>query len=96
MEPGRNDSCDDRDGLKPLVAALLGKVDSLLAQNATLLDEIKRLNARIAELEARDRQPPKTPDNSSRPPSTGQKSNIAPASAKKRRKGRAGVARALC
>ena len=89
MERGRNDSRDDTDGLKPLVASLLGKIDNLL-------DEIKRLNARIAELEARNSPPPKTPDNSSVPPSSGQKANADALATKKARKGRAGVARALC
>lgn len=89
MEQGRDDSRSDADGLKPVVASLLGKIDSLL-------DEIKRLNARIAELEARGGQPPKTPDNSSLPPSKGNKANVADATSKTTRKGRAGVARTLC
>ena len=85
------------DDLKPLVlqivaqnASLLGRIDELLAQNTKLL-------ARIAELEAKLGAPPKTPDNSSLPPSRGQKSN-APTQprAKKGRKGRPGVARTLC
>ena len=56
MERGRNDSRDDTDGLKPLLAAVL-------KQNEELLAQIKVLLARIAELEARAGQPPKTPDN---------------------------------
>ena len=89
MERGASDSRDDTDGLKPLLAAVL-------KQNEELLAQVKLLLARIAELEARNGQPPKTPDNSSKPPSAAQKSNIAPPLAKKARKGRAGVARALC
>jgi transposase len=89
MRPGTSDSSGDTDGLKPVVMSLLGKIDMLL-------DEVKRLNARIAELEARNGQPPKTPDNSSKPPSSGQKANIEPPPAKTTRNGRAGVARALC
>jgi len=55
------------------------------------------LLARIAELEARAGQPPKTPTNSSLPPSKGQKANISEAPPKKKgRNGRPGVARALC
>ena len=54
----------DKDSLKPLVGSLLSKIDDLLA-------EIKALHARIAELEARAGQPPKTPTNSSLPPSKG-------------------------
>jgi len=41
----------------------------LVAQNKALL-------VRIAELEAEHDKPPKTPDNSSLPPSRGQKGNV--------------------
>ena len=89
MQPEAIDSLD-KDGLKPLVLALLKQNDELLAQIKTLL-------ARIAELEARLDQPPKTPTNSSLPPSRGQKANRAETAAgKKGRNGRPGVARALC
>ena len=74
--------------MKPLLGSLLSKIDELLDQNKALL-------ARIAELEAKLGAPPKTPANSSLPPSRGQKAN-ADATSKKRRKGRPGVARALC
>ena len=37
--------------------------------------QVQRLTARVAELEARLGVPPKTPDNSSLPPSAGQKAN---------------------
>ena len=61
-----------------------------------LLARIDALLARIAELEAKLGAPPKTPDNSSLPPSRGQKSNApTPPREKKGRKGRPGVARAL-
>jgi transposase len=53
------------------------------------------LNARIAELEAKLGRPPKTPDNSSLPPSRGQKANTEPLAMKPQRKGRPGVARKL-
>ena len=56
---------------------------------------VKALNARIAELEAKRGGPPKTPDNSSLPPSRGQKANAEPPAVKRRRKGRPGVARKL-
>jgi transposase len=94
MAPETFDSLDD--GLKPIVlqilaqnASLLSRIDELLAQNAALL-------ARVAELEAKLGQPPKTPDNSSLPPSRGQKANAEPlAAGKPSRKGYPGVARAL-
>jgi transposase len=64
------------------------RIDELLAQ-------VKALNARIAELEAKRGGPSKTPDNSSLPPSRGQKANAEPPAVKRRRKGRPGVARKL-
>jgi transposase len=89
MAPETLDSLD-ADSVKPLVLQLLGRIDELLAQNKTLL-------ARVAELEAKLGQPPKTPTNSSLPPSRGQKANVAGAPRKKKgRRGRPGVARALC
>ncbi len=39
--------------------------------------QVQALTARVAELEARLGAPPKTPDNSSLPPSRGQKPNRA-------------------
>jgi len=62
----------------------------ILAQQA----QIAALTARIMELEARPGGPPKTPDNSSLPPSKGQKPNF-PDRPKKPRPGRPGVARTL-
>ena len=80
----------DQDSLKPLLL-------ELLAQNKALTEQISVLLARIAELEAGRGQPPKTPTNSSVPPSKGQKANLSEAPGKKkRRKGRPGVTRALC
>jgi transposase len=87
MAQGPTDSPDD-DGTASLLAALV-------QQNAELLAEIKRLLTRIAELEAKLGQPPKTPDNSSLPPSRGQKANAEPPAAKPQRKGRPGVTRKL-
>jgi transposase len=95
MAPKRLDSLE-ADGLKPLVNRLLTRIDGLLAQNGELLAQIAVLNARITELEAKLGQPPKTPDNSSLPPSRGQKANAAEAPASKLpRKGHPGVARRL-
>jgi transposase len=87
MAHGLTDSPDD-DRTATLLAALV-------QQNAELLAEIKRLLTRIAELEARLGQPPKTPDNSSLPPSRGQKANAEPPAARPQRKGRPGVTRKL-
>jgi transposase len=79
-----------KDDLKPLVLRLLAQIADLIEQNKALL-------ARIGELEAKLDIPPKTPDNSSLPPSKGQKANAPQAAAgKKKRKGRPGVARELC
>jgi transposase len=94
MAPGKLDSLD-ADSLKPLVQQLLVRIDDLLAQNGDLLAQIAALNARIAELEAKLGQPPRTPDNSSLPPSRGQKANAEPPATKPQRKGRPGVARKL-
>jgi transposase len=69
----------------------------ILAQHAQIeaqAQQISVLTARIAELEARLAASAKTPDNSSIPPSKGQKSNL-PDRPKKPRGGRPGVARAL-
>jgi transposase len=85
-----------------LVASLLARIDGLMAQIAArderideLLAQVKALNARIAELEVKRGGPPKTPDNSSLPPSRSQKANAEPPAVKRRCKGRPGVARKL-
>ena len=62
-----------------------------LAQTA----QIEELTRRIADLEAKLGGPPKTPDNSSLPPSQGRKPNRAERRAAKKRKGRPGAFRAL-
>ena len=99
MPPETLDSLDD--ALKPIVLQIVTQNASLLGRIDELLAEIKALNARIAELEARGGQPPskppKTPANSSLPPSSGHKANATTtAGQKKQRKGRPGVARELC
>src|SRR6202142_4705144 len=92
MPPEKIDSLPD--DVKPLgllrqISGLTARVDELVAQNKALL-------ARIAELEAERGKPPKTPDNSSLPPSRGQKGNVAdPTRGRKARKGRPGAARGL-
>jgi transposase len=61
-----------------------------------LIELVLNLLQRVADLEARLGQPPKTPDNSSTPPSQGRKPNaMRPSKEERRRKGRPGVARAL-
>lgn len=67
-----------------------------------LLAQLEALTARVAALEAENAalreklgQPPKTPDNSSIPPSQGRKANSAEASSKPKGKGRAGAHRPL-
>ena len=94
MLPDEIDSLAD--DVKPLVLGLLEQIRTLTARVEELLAQNKALLGRIAELEAERGKPPKTPDNSSLPPSRGQKENVAePARVKKARKGHPGVARAL-
>src|SRR5208337_2265714 len=59
-----------------------------------LTEQNAALTVRVAGLEARLNIPPKTPGNSSLPPSKGEKANRA-AKVKKPRKGRPGVTRKL-
>jgi transposase len=70
-----------------IIAALMARIEALTATNA-------RLVARIAELESKLDQPPKTPDNSSLPPSKGQKASEA-CKPKPKSKPHAGSHRAL-
>lgn len=80
-----------------LISVILAQAEVIAqqnAQNAALTATIARLEKRIAELEAKLGQPPRTPDNSSIPPSAGHKPNL-PERKPKGRKGRAGVTRAL-
>jgi len=100
MRQRKNDSSSSDSA--DLVASLLARIDQLLAQITArderideLLAQVKALNGRIADLEAKLGRPPKTPGNSSLPPSRGQKANAAPPAVKPRRKGRPGVARKL-
>jgi len=76
-----------------LIALVLAQMEQL-QQIQVLAEQNAALAARVAELEARLSIPPKTPGNSSLPPSKGQKTNK-PEKAKKERKGRPGVARKL-
>jgi transposase len=79
----------NRDALERLSREdLIALVLAQAAQN-------EALTKRVAELEARLGQPPKTPDNSSVPPAQGRKPNRAERRAAAKRKGRPGVCRKL-
>ncbi len=60
-----------------------------------MAEQIAALQTRVAELEAKLGEPPKTPDNSSLPPSQGQKANRPEGKTRQRRKGRKGTTRRL-
>jgi len=79
----------DRDALERL------SKEELIALVLALAAQVEALTKRVAELEAKLGQPPKTPDNSSVPPSQGQKSNRAERRAAKQRQGRPGTFRRL-
>ncbi len=74
-----------------LILSLVGQLETALARIAVLEAGNAELQARLARLE----RPTKTPDNSSLPPSKGQKSDGSAPGAKPPRKGRPGVARLL-
>src|ERR1700685_4197291 len=94
MPPAKIDSLAD--DLKSMVLGLLEQISGLTARVEELLAQNKALLARVAEREAKHAQPPKTPDNSSLPPSRSQKGNVGEATrVKKARKGHPGAARAL-
>ena len=82
------------DDVKALVLELLRQNSGLMARVDELVAQNKALLVRIAELEAEHGKPAKTPDNSSLPPSRGQKGNVAePTQLKKARRGHPGAAR---
>ena len=83
-----------KESLVDLVLAQQAQIAAQAAQIDRLMAEVTRLSARVRELEAKLNVPPKTPDNSSLPPSKGQKPDL-PKERKKRRHGHPGVARAL-
>jgi len=74
-----------------LIALVLAQADVIGKQAA----HTEVLTKRIEALEAKLGKPPKTPDNSSVPPSRGQKPNRAERRAAKKRKGHPGAFRAL-
>ena len=69
--------------------------DDLIALVLAQAAQIEALTRRVADLETRLGQPPKTPDNSSLPPSRGAKPNLPPPGDRPPRKGRPGSFRAL-
>ena len=85
----------DKSELIALVLAQAEQIRAQAEQIRTLTEQNAALVARVAALEAQLNIPPKTPDNSSLPPSKGQKANR-PDTPKKRRKGRPGRTRELC
>ena len=74
-----------------LIALILAQADVIARQTV----QIEALTKRVEDLEAKLGKPPKTPDNSSMPPSQGQKPNRAERRAAKKRKGHPGAFRAL-
>ena len=74
-----------------LIALIVAQADVIPRQTA----QIEALTKRVAELEAKLGKPPKTPDNSSMPPSQGQKPNRAERRRAKKRAGHPGACRAL-
>jgi transposase len=73
-------------------------ISLILAQHAQIeaqAQQIATLTVRVAALEAKLANPPKTPDNSSLPPSKGQKPNLPEPGKKRSRHGRPGVTRSL-
>lgn len=59
-------NCSEKDAV---ILALIARVDALIGEVAALTSENASLRARVAELEAWLDPPPKTPKNSSTPPS---------------------------
>src|ERR1700674_5667010 len=81
-----------------LIALILGQAEVIARQTAqieVLTRQIDVLMKRVEALEAELGKPPKTPDNSSLPPSQGHKPNRAERRAAKKRKGPPGAFRKL-
>ena len=81
--------------LRARVAELTATSTELAAKVAKLTATNAELRAQVAELEARLGAPPKTPANSSLPPSRGAKANKPVRGGRRKRKGRAGTGRKL-
>ncbi|MBK5956712.1 hypothetical protein CCR97_00510, partial [Rhodoplanes elegans] len=74
-----------------LIQLVLAQAETI----AQLTRHVEVLTARVADLEAKLGLPPKTPDNSSTPPSQGRKPSADPASSKGRRRSHPGAHRPL-
>ena len=81
--------------LRARVAELTATSTELAAKVAKLTATNAELRAQVAELEARLGAPPKTPANSSLPPSRGEKANKPVRGGRRKRQGRAGTGRKL-
>lgn len=73
MTPAPDRPSLDRADQDALIAALLARVDELVQRVAAVEAENAALRAENASLREKLRLPPKTPENSSKPPSQGQK-----------------------
>lgn len=101
MQPPPDLAALDPAAKDALILALFERLEALTAQNAALAERVEELVAqnaaltkRVEELEAKHGLPPKTPDNSSLPPSRGRKASPG-AEAAKTKKPHKGSARAL-
>jgi len=77
MAPPPDSRSESAEGKDAVIATLLSRVAELLARVAELERENVALRKRVGELEAKLGLPPKTPDNSSTPPSAGHKASEA-------------------
>jgi transposase len=84
----------DKEALIQIILAQAETIAAQAAMIATLTGQVQMLTARVGELEAKLGLPPKTPDNSSTPPSQGQKPSQGPTQ-KNKRKAHKGAHRAL-
>lgn len=82
----------EKDALILAQAELIAKQAGMIE---TLAARVEQLEAQVRELEAKLAAPPKTPDNSSTPPSRGQKPHKGTGSSKPKGKPHKGAARAL-
>ena len=84
-----------KDDLIALILAQADVIGKQAAHTEVLTGQIETLSKRVKALEAKLGKPPKTPDNSSVPPSQGEKPNRGERRAAKKRKGHPGAFRSL-